>query len=553
MYPTEGPYHMNEIKAIVVDLDGVLWEGKCHEGLQCIKINNQIITLLQTLRDKGIVLDVLSANNRGIAEGTLSALGLLRLFSSMSLGFCSKEKGMQILLGELNILPQNILYIDDTPYERDLISDAYPEMTVIDVLPALKLLAELNDATPTPKTQVSCQRPEMYLQESKRKAEEERFSSAPERFLKELNTSIFITYNVRKSNNLLRIEEMFHRNHQFNSTTTTHDFKKLKNIANNKNSSISMVTVEDKYGSCGICGCIIFKKLKSKHTILITDITFSCRVQKHHIISSTLCYMLRTWKNQGFLHIVIHFYPTQHNEQLLQLFEEIGLSKNPDPTEPFMSYTGGLNTIKSKAYPFIKVENTPEVIDQPQEKIPFVYNAVEKFVSKHPLKGTILDIGSGAQDALGKNWYHTLSDRFKSIKLKRVDIDPYWAPDLIADAKHLETVPDDSTNVILCFEVLEHIDCFWLAISEFLRVLKPGGVLLLSAPMNLEIHGRSDDYYRFTPHGLKHLLEHATCGSPEQHVRFQVEKVYTEGDALFPTRTFVKAKKVVKKENINVQ
>jgi len=62
---------------------------------------------------------------------------------------------------------------------------------------------------------------------------------------------------------------------------------------------------------------------------------------------------------------------------------------------------------------------------------------------------------------------------------------------------------------VLCTQVLEHIMEPARALSEISRVLNPGGILLLSAPFFYPLHDEPHDYYRFSPHGLNHLLTDA--------------------------------------------
>src|SRR5207247_4481189 len=53
-------------------------------------------------------------------------------------------------------------------------------------------------------------------------------------------------------------------------------------------------------------------------------------------------------------------------------------------------------------------------------------------------------------------------------------------------------------EAVVCFQVLEHVQEPWLVIEECARVLKPTGVLLLTAPFIFPYHSSPDDFYRYT-------------------------------------------------------
>src|SRR5674476_1266665 len=53
--------------------------------------------------------------------------------------------------------------------------------------------------------------------------------------------------------------------------------------------------------------------------------------------------------------------------------------------------------------------------------------------------------------------------------------------DLVSDITAIPA-PDASFDAILCSEVLEHVPEPTHALDEFTRLLKPGGVLILTAP-----------------------------------------------------------------------
>ena len=53
--------------------------------------------------------------------------------------------------------------------------------------------------------------------------------------------------------------------------------------------------------------------------------------------------------------------------------------------------------------------------------------------------------------------------------------------DEIMDIQHIE-LPDETVGTVLCFETLEHVERPWVAMQEVYRVLKPGGMAVVSAP-----------------------------------------------------------------------
>ncbi|MEA5088424.1 MAG: methyltransferase domain-containing protein [Solidesulfovibrio sp.] len=69
--------------------------------------------------------------------------------------------------------------------------------------------------------------------------------------------------------------------------------------------------------------------------------------------------------------------------------------------------------------------------------------------------------------------------------------------------------PDGSYDSLFHTEVLEHIPDPGAFLKECRRVLAPGGALFLSVPFQARFHYIPYDYWRFTPSGLRLLLEQA--------------------------------------------
>lgn len=76
-----------------------------------------------------------------------------------------------------------------------------------------------------------------------------------------------------------------------------------------------------------------------------------------------------------------------------------------------------------------------------------------------------------------------------------------------ADITTWTGIESNRFDCIVCMEVLEHTVDPFDAMAEIRRLLKPGGLLLASAPMNFREHGPLPDCWRFTRHGWRVLLK----------------------------------------------
>ena len=66
-----------------------------------------------------------------------------------------------------------------------------------------------------------------------------------------------------------------------------------------------------------------------------------------------------------------------------------------------------------------------------------------------------------------------------------------------------------SFDAVVCTQVLEHVASPLEVLTEFRRVLKPGGTLFLSAPMAHPEHQAPYDFFRYTSFGLRALCSQA--------------------------------------------
>lgn len=116
----------------------------------------------------------------------------------------------------------------------------------------------------------------------------------------------------------------------------------------------------------------------------------------------------------------------------------------------------------------------------------------------------VVDVGCGGQP------YRYLFTGFTSY----VGVDRPDRPDaggrhaVAGDATALPLV-SGCADAVLATEVLEHVAEPASALAEFHRLLRDDGVLLLSTPFCWHLHDEPYDYWRFTPHSLRLLLDRA--------------------------------------------
>lgn len=84
---------------------------------------------------------------------------------------------------------------------------------------------------------------------------------------------------------------------------------------------------------------------------------------------------------------------------------------------------------------------------------------------------------------------------------------------------------DESFDFIYCPAILEHVPYPHKAVAEFLRVLRPGGLVWVEIPFNQPYHPNPQDYWRVSPQGMSVLMEDfeevlSGVGSDENNILF---------------------------------
>jgi len=130
--------------------------------------------------------------------------------------------------------------------------------------------------------------------------------------------------------------------------------------------------------------------------------------------------------------------------------------------------------------------------------------ALQQAVKK--MEGTLLDFGCGT-----KPYEPLLKSHFKKwfgidLKDRTTGPESQNRADTVWDGITLP-LEKNSFDVVLATQVLEHVENIENTLKELARVLRPGGYFLITVPMTGVLHEEPWDFRRFTPYGLRNMLE----------------------------------------------
>src|SRR5262245_8049643 len=90
---------------------------------------------------------------------------------------------------------------------------------------------------------------------------------------------------------------------------------------------------------------------------------------------------------------------------------------------------------------------------------------------------------------------------------------------VLADGYDWKEIADNSFDVVLCSQVMEHARYPWRLAQEIARVLRPRGLALLVAPSAGHVHRYPEDCFRYFPDGLPALAATAGLSVIESYVQ----------------------------------
>ena len=354
-------------KCLILDLDNTVWGGVIgDDGLEGIQLGHglgigkaftEFQMWVKKLKQRGVIICVASKNNEETAKEPFEKHPdmVLKLedIAVFQANWETKVDNIRTIQRILNIGFDSMVFLDDNPFERNIVRENIPGITVPE-LPQdpgeyLEYLYSLNLFETASYSQADKDRTKQYQVEAQRVSLQKTFSNEAD-FLKSLDmTSVVSGFNKF---NTPRVAQLSQRSNQFNLRTVRYTEADIEALGQNPDVIDLSFTLEDKFGDNGLIAVIIMKK-QDEETLFIDTWFMSCRVLKRGMEDFTLNTMVEAAREKGYKRIVGEYLPTPKNKMVENHYPSLGFQKlEGTPTAQYVldveQYQPRKNYIKTK-------------------------------------------------------------------------------------------------------------------------------------------------------------------------------------------------------------
>ena len=327
----------NNKKCLVLDLDNTCWGGViADEGLEGIKIGHgdalsEAFTSFQMfvkeLKKRGVTICVCSKNDFDIAKQGFEHPESILNFDDITLfkaNWDPKDQNIREIANELNIGLDSIVFIDDNPFEREIVNSQIPSVCVPhvgNVLEFSKHIIANGYFEPIFLTDDDKKRNIYYKENQKRQNQLSKYSSYTE-FL----NSLKMVAEIKEFSSFYtdRITQLANKTNQFNLTTKRYTVSEIERITSNPRYISLYGKLSDIYGDNGLIALIIASVSAKKCSIDL--FLMSCRVLKRDMEFAMFDQFINLCKAKGILEIIGYYNESSKNKMVSNLFNELGFN-----------------------------------------------------------------------------------------------------------------------------------------------------------------------------------------------------------------------------------
>lgn len=324
-------------KCLVLDLDNTMWGGIIgDDGMEGIQIGDlgigkaftEFQLWIKQLKERGIILAVCSKNTEKLAkEPFISHPEMVLKLNDIAIfvaNWNNKVDNILYIQSVLNIGLDSIVFLDDNPFEREMVKTAIPELAVPtlpeDPAEYLSYLYTLNLFETTSYTKEDKKRNNLYKEEASRTVLRQTFINEDE-FLESLEMKAEIM--PINSYSLPRGAQLTQRSNQFNLRTIRYSESELKAIIENPNKFTLTISLKDKLGDYGLISMIIGERTSNNDFFIETWI-MSCRVLKRGVENLVLNELVHLCERLGCGNLIGEYISTSKNKLVENHYQKLG-------------------------------------------------------------------------------------------------------------------------------------------------------------------------------------------------------------------------------------
>lgn len=331
-------------KCLILDLDNTVWGGvvgddgweniQVGHGLGIGKAFTEFQQWMKKLKERGIILAVCSKNDEEKAkEPFLKNPEMVLKLEDIAVfvaNWENKADNIRTIQQILNIGFDSMVFLDDNPFERNMVRENVPGVTVPELPedPAdyLEYLYSLNLFETVSYSEADADRTRQYRVEAQRVSLQQRFTNEAD-FLKSLG----MVSEVKgfDSFNTPRVAQLTQRSNQFNLRTVRYTEAEINAFGQDDRYACFSFTLSDKFGDNGLIGVVILEK-RDAEMLFVDTWLMSCRVLKRGMENFTLNTIVAYARANGFKRIVGEYLPTAKNQMVEAHYPNLGFQKTTD-------------------------------------------------------------------------------------------------------------------------------------------------------------------------------------------------------------------------------
>jgi FkbH-like protein len=327
-------------KCLVLDLDNTLWGGVIgDDGLEGIvlgqgsALGEAFLAVQHYAREqsrRGVILAVCSKNDEANALAPFEQHPEMVLkrqdIACFVANWQDKASNIRSIAQQLNIGLDSLVFLDDNPFERNLVRGELPMVAVPEVSedPALMpaCLADAGYFEGLGVTDEDRTRAGQYQANIAREALATEAADLPT-YLRGLNMELVVRPFDRIG--LARIVQLINKTNQFNLTTRRYTEDEVLAVMSDPRAFGLQLRLLDRFGDNGIIAIVIGRMIGDDEALVDTWL-MSCRVLGRGVEEATLAQVAAASKGLGANRLIGEYRPTAKNAMVREHYQKLGFS-----------------------------------------------------------------------------------------------------------------------------------------------------------------------------------------------------------------------------------